>query len=214
MWTEVTDSEKELQTIVILDNVKWFPGWSLGWKLFTENRLYFLSDRDLGQFSNPSHRVPTPTPPSSTRGKAGRKHLNEEITPPPPNWDRRAIQPKHIKFRTVSGGPLVNSVRYSEIRVQNTDFVQKKLFKMARQTACLNVSILQEEVAEKCGRGRGGGSGELWLRCWLLAVVDGCCSSLELVGFSPRKGSSQAARYPTIFGWFTWTENYGLTFSH
>jgi hypothetical protein len=27
------------------------------------------------------HRVPNPTPPSSTQGKAGRNHLNEEITP-------------------------------------------------------------------------------------------------------------------------------------
>jgi hypothetical protein len=27
------------------------------------------------------HRVPTPTSPSSTRGKAGGNHLNEEITP-------------------------------------------------------------------------------------------------------------------------------------
>jgi hypothetical protein len=27
------------------------------------------------------HRVPTPHPPSSTRGKAGRNHLNEEIIP-------------------------------------------------------------------------------------------------------------------------------------
>jgi len=28
-----------------------------------------------------THRVPTPQPPSSTLGKAGRNHLNEEITP-------------------------------------------------------------------------------------------------------------------------------------
>jgi hypothetical protein len=28
-----------------------------------------------------NHRVPNPTPPSSTQGKAGRNHLNEEITP-------------------------------------------------------------------------------------------------------------------------------------
>jgi len=27
-----------------------------------------------------AHRVPTPIPPSSTQGKAGRNHLNEEIT--------------------------------------------------------------------------------------------------------------------------------------
>ena len=42
------------------------------------------------------HRVPTPTPTSSTRGKAGRNHLNEEITP------LRAIQQNHIKFRPCS----------------------------------------------------------------------------------------------------------------
>jgi hypothetical protein len=47
------------------------------------------------------HSVPTP-PPSSTRGKAGRNHLNEEITPLLPKWDRRAIQPNLIKFRTCS----------------------------------------------------------------------------------------------------------------
>ncbi len=32
------------------------------------------------------HRVPTPTLPSSTRGKAGGNHLNEEITPLLPTW--------------------------------------------------------------------------------------------------------------------------------
>jgi hypothetical protein len=31
--------------------------------------------------SEEDHRVPTPIPPSSTLGKAGRNHLNEEITP-------------------------------------------------------------------------------------------------------------------------------------
>ncbi len=49
-------------------------------------------------FKGKRHRLPTPAPPS-TRGKAGRNHLNEEI-PPPPHWDRRAIQQNHIKFRT------------------------------------------------------------------------------------------------------------------
>ncbi len=44
------------------------------------------------------NRVPTPTTPSSTRGKAGRNHLNVEITPSA----RRVIQPSHIKFRTCS----------------------------------------------------------------------------------------------------------------
>jgi hypothetical protein len=43
-----------------------------------------------------------PYPTSSMRGKAGRNHLNEKITPPPPHWDRRAIQPNHFKFRTCS----------------------------------------------------------------------------------------------------------------
>jgi hypothetical protein len=50
------------------------------------------------------HRVPTNTPPSSTRGKAGRNHLNEEINPLLPTriGERIAIQPNHIKFRTCS----------------------------------------------------------------------------------------------------------------
>jgi hypothetical protein len=42
-----------------------------------------------------------PPPPSSMRGKTGRNHLNEE-SPPPPHWDRRAIQPNHIEFKTCS----------------------------------------------------------------------------------------------------------------
>jgi hypothetical protein len=45
------------------------------------------------------HRVLTPPPPQST-AKAGRNHLNSKI-PPPPDWDRRAIQPSHIKFMYV-----------------------------------------------------------------------------------------------------------------
>ncbi len=53
-----------------------------------------------GNYS-PQGAEPHP-PPSSTRGKAGSNHLNEEITPPPPHWDRRAMQPNHIKFRTCS----------------------------------------------------------------------------------------------------------------
>ncbi len=34
--------------------------------------------------------------------KAGRNHLNEEISPSSPHWDRRSIQPNQIKFRTCS----------------------------------------------------------------------------------------------------------------
>ncbi len=56
------------------------------------------------------HRVPTPRAPpppflpSSTHWKAGRSHLNEEITPllPSPHWNRRAKLPNHIKIRTCS----------------------------------------------------------------------------------------------------------------
>jgi hypothetical protein len=36
-----------------------------------------------------AHRVPTPIPPSSTQGKVGRNHLNEEI--------RRVIQPNRFR---------------------------------------------------------------------------------------------------------------------
>jgi hypothetical protein len=39
---------------------------------------------------------------SSTRGKAGRNNLNEEITPHPLHWDRLAIPPNHFRFRTCS----------------------------------------------------------------------------------------------------------------
>jgi hypothetical protein len=42
-----------------------------------------------------------PPPPSSSVAKAGRNHLNEEITPSSQR-DRRAILPNHIKFRTCS----------------------------------------------------------------------------------------------------------------
>ncbi len=42
----------------------------------TENSL--LGSRNP---TAPGQRVPTPTPPSSTRGKAGRNQLKEEITP-------------------------------------------------------------------------------------------------------------------------------------
>ena len=44
-------------------------------------------------------------PPSSTRGKAGRNQLNEEITPSSP-LDRRGLEPNHIKFRTCSATSL------------------------------------------------------------------------------------------------------------
>ncbi len=53
------------------------------------------------------HRVPTPLPPAtchpSTRGKAGsQKSFDRGNCAPPLNWDRRTIQPNHIKFRTCS----------------------------------------------------------------------------------------------------------------
>jgi hypothetical protein len=55
-----------------------------------------------------NYRVPTPTP---LRGKAGRDPLNKYIYyPPPTHWDRRAIQPNHIKFRTCSAHCNGNSV--------------------------------------------------------------------------------------------------------
>jgi hypothetical protein len=46
-------------------------------------------------------RVPTPSPPSSIRIE-DRKKSNERgiIQPPSPHWDRRVMQPNHIKFRT------------------------------------------------------------------------------------------------------------------
>ena len=45
-------------------------------------------------------RVLTLLPPSSTYRKAGRNHLNKEITPllSPPHWDRRAIQSNYINL--------------------------------------------------------------------------------------------------------------------
>jgi hypothetical protein len=50
------------------------------------------------------HRLLTgpPHPPSPTRSEAGKNNFNEEITPPHPHWERRAILPNHIKFRTFS----------------------------------------------------------------------------------------------------------------
>jgi hypothetical protein len=44
--------------------------------------------------------VATPLPLHVARAR--KNHLNEEIIPPPPHWDRRAILPNHIKFRTCS----------------------------------------------------------------------------------------------------------------
>jgi hypothetical protein len=38
---------------------------------------------------------------SSTRGEAGINFLTRKL-PPPLHWDRRAIQPNHMKFRTCS----------------------------------------------------------------------------------------------------------------
>jgi hypothetical protein len=54
------------------------------------------SDQDVCEVSS---QGADPPPRSSTRGKARRQHLNEEITSLPPRV-RRAIQPNHIKFRT------------------------------------------------------------------------------------------------------------------
>ncbi len=48
------------------------------------------------------HRVPTPTPLPLREGRQVGIILNEEIAPPPPHWDRQAIQPNHFKFRTCS----------------------------------------------------------------------------------------------------------------
>jgi hypothetical protein len=48
-----------------------------------------------------------PPPPHLHVVTAGINHLNEEITPPPPHWDRRAILPNHIKFRTCSALALI-----------------------------------------------------------------------------------------------------------
>ncbi len=65
-------------------------------------------DRKKGHlfFKKPVPRVPTkgcrPSPLPLRVAKAGKNHLNEEITPPPPHWDWRAIQPNHIKFMTCS----------------------------------------------------------------------------------------------------------------
>ncbi len=67
------------------------------WNEWGEPPVCFrLKEREI----SPSSADP-PSPPS-TRGKAGKNQLNEEITPPPPLWDRREIQPNHIKFRTCS----------------------------------------------------------------------------------------------------------------
>jgi hypothetical protein len=42
-------------------------------------------------------------PPTSLHtATASKTHLKEEITPPPPHWDSRAILANHIKFRTCS----------------------------------------------------------------------------------------------------------------
>jgi hypothetical protein len=51
--------------------------------------------RHQGRLSYFNHKVPTPPPL-----REGRQV--EIIIPPPPHWDRRAIQPNHIKFRTCS----------------------------------------------------------------------------------------------------------------
>ncbi len=69
------------------------------------SRMTFVTNRKLpcrkGGFGTQA-AADCPPPPPPRVAKAGRKHLNKEITPPPPHWYRRAIQPNQIKFRTCS----------------------------------------------------------------------------------------------------------------
>jgi hypothetical protein len=70
------------------------------WEKGRNSVQLFMSAALFNSLSGPQGA--DPQPPFLFGGKAGRNHLNEEITPPPPHWDRRAIQPNHIKFRTCS----------------------------------------------------------------------------------------------------------------
>ncbi len=61
------------------------------------------------------HRVPTPTPFLYASWEI---IWTRKLPPPPPHWDRRAIQPNHIKFMWSSAPykrkcPLVNSVLWA-----------------------------------------------------------------------------------------------------
>ncbi len=48
------------------------------------------------------HRVPTSSPLTLCVAKTGKKSFERGNYPPPPHWDRRAIQPNVIKFKTCS----------------------------------------------------------------------------------------------------------------
>ncbi len=73
---------------------------------------------------------PRPPPPIIYAKEGRQKSFERGNYPPPPHWDRRAIQPNHIKFRTCSAlapmwtppinknaeqtrGPLINSVLWA-----------------------------------------------------------------------------------------------------
>ncbi len=58
--------------------------WDVGFLCNSCVDIQYLFTRYLG---SSNHSSPTPTPTSSTRGEAGRNHLNQEITPTPPHWD-------------------------------------------------------------------------------------------------------------------------------
>ncbi len=81
--------------------------------LFTDIRIYVCTITDALHRSTVYITVCRPPPLPLRISKAGRNHfLNEEL-PPPPLWDRRLIQPNHIKFRTCSalapmGTPPIN----------------------------------------------------------------------------------------------------------
>jgi hypothetical protein len=65
------------------------------------HQLCNLRHRDMDKHML-STRCRPPSPLPLRVAKAGKNHLNEEITFPPSLWDRRAIQPNHIEFRTCS----------------------------------------------------------------------------------------------------------------
>ncbi len=104
---------RKIVKIVVLRICPWlkpFKYWtgSLAWlELFCVSLLcVWIEGGDLRSGWS-ANRVTTLTPPSSTRGKTGRNHLNEEISCPLPHWDRRAIQPNHIKSKTCRDlGPM------------------------------------------------------------------------------------------------------------
>jgi hypothetical protein len=70
---------------------------------FFELLAYRLQDRSLGvttnshqqvgMLQNYPHKGADPQPLPLHNGTAGKNHLNEEITPLPPHWDRREILP-------------------------------------------------------------------------------------------------------------------------